>query len=82
MTERSTGSIAQTAHEVFGWKSLRDGQEDAVSALLAGRDVISVLPTGAGKSAIYQLAGTLLGGITLVVSPLIALQRDQLNQLE
>jgi ATP-dependent DNA helicase RecQ len=82
MTERSRRSVAQTARAVFGWKSLRDGQDDAVSALLSGRDVITVLPTGAGKSAIYQLAGTMLDGITLVVSPLIALQRDQLNQLE
>ena len=78
----SMRSIAKTAHDVFGWSSLRDGQEEAVSALLTGRDVITVLPTGAGKSAIYQLAGTILEGITVVVSPLIALQRDQLNQLE
>ena len=75
-------AIAQVARDVFGWKSLREGQEEAVSALLGGRDVITVLPTGAGKSAIYQLAGTLIEGVTLVVSPLIALQRDQLNQLE
>lgn len=79
MTQRS---IARTAREVFGWETLRDGQEQGVSALLAGRDVIAVLPTGGGKSALYQLTGTMLGGITVVVSPLIALQRDQLNQLE
>ncbi len=82
MTQGPMPSIAKIAHEVFGWSGLRDGQEEAVSALLAGRDVITVLPTGAGKSAIYQLAGTILEGITVVVSPLIALQRDQLNQLE
>jgi ATP-dependent DNA helicase RecQ len=79
ITERS---IAQTAREIFGWRRLRDGQEQAVSALLAGRDVITVLPTGGGKSAVYQLAGTILDGITVVVSPLIALQRDQLSKLE
>src|SRR3954447_6160592 len=79
MTERS---IARTAREFFGWQRLRDGQEEAVSALGEGRDVIAVLPTGAGKSAVYQLAGTIRPGITIVVSPLIALQRDQLNQLD
>ncbi|WP_345802624.1 RecQ family ATP-dependent DNA helicase [Microbacterium sp. AZCO] len=78
MTERS---IARTARELFGWERLRDGQEEAVSALLSGRDVITVLPTGGGKSAVYQLAGAMSEGITVVVSPLIALQRDQLAQL-
>ena len=73
--------IARTAQEIFGWKRLRDGQEESVSALLDRRDVLAVLPTGAGKSAIYQLAGTLLEGVTIVVSPLIALQADQLDQL-
>ena len=75
-------SISETAREVFGWESLRDGQEEAVAALLDGRDVIAVLPTGAGKSAVYQLAGALRPGITVVVSPLIALQADQLAQFE
>lgn len=79
MTERS---IARAARELFGWEHLRDGQEEGVSALLDGRDVITVLPTGAGKSAVYQLAGAIRDGITVVVSPLIALQRDQLNQLD
>ncbi|MHC2998110.1 RecQ family ATP-dependent DNA helicase [Microbacterium sp. HJ5] len=75
-------SIAETAREVFGWQSLRDGQEEAVAALVDGRDVIAVLPTGAGKSAVYQLAGAMLPGITVVVSPLIALQADQLARFE
>ena len=73
--------IRKTAREVFGWASLRDGQEEAVAALLDGRDVIAVLPTGAGKSAVYQLAGAMLPGTTIVVSPLIALQADQLAAL-
>lgn len=73
-------SIRRTAREVFGWDQLRDGQEEAVGALMAGRDVIAVLPTGAGKSAVYQLAGAMLPGVTIVVSPLIALQADQLTQ--
>ncbi|MGC5170940.1 RecQ family ATP-dependent DNA helicase [Microbacterium sp. DT81.1] len=73
--------IPRTAQEVFGWPSLRGGQEESISALLEDRDVLTVLPTGGGKSAIYQLAGILRDGITIVVSPLIALQADQLNQL-
>ena len=74
-------AIAETARDIFGWAGLRDGQEPAVAALLRGRDVIAVLPTGAGKSAVYQLAGTMMPGVTVVVSPLIALQSDQLDQL-
>lgn len=74
-------SIARAAREVFGWDGLRDGQEEAIAALLDDRDVVAVLPTGAGKSAVYQLAGVLRDGITIVVSPLIALQADQLAQL-
>lgn len=73
--------IARTAREVFGWEALRDGQPDAIAALVAGRDAIVILPTGAGKSAVYQLAGYLREGLTLVVSPLIALQDDQVAQL-
>ena len=74
-------AIEETARDIFGWPGLREGQQPAVAALLEGRDVICVLPTGAGKSAVYQLAGTMLPGITVVVSPLIALQSDQLDQL-
>jgi ATP-dependent DNA helicase RecQ len=61
----------------MGLEQLRPGQGEAVEHLLAGRDALVVMPTGSGKSAVYQLAGHLLPGPTLVVSPLIALQRDQ-----
>jgi ATP-dependent DNA helicase RecQ len=67
---------------VLGLPSLRPGQEEAVEALLAGRDVLAVMPTGYGKSALYQLAGLLGEGLTLVFSPLIALQHDQLGGLQ
>jgi superfamily II DNA helicase RecQ len=56
-------------------------QLDAMAALLAGRDVLAVMPTGSGKSAIYQVPGVLLDGATLVISPLIALQQDQIAHL-
>jgi ATP-dependent DNA helicase RecQ len=75
-------AIARTAREIFGWEALREGQTEAIGALLDGRDAIVVLPTGAGKSAVYQVAGTMSDGLTVVVSPLIALQDDQLAQLE
>jgi ATP-dependent DNA helicase RecQ len=74
-------AIARTGRDVYGWESLRDGQVEAVRAPTSGRDVLAVMPTGYGKSAVYQLAGTLLGGVTVVVSPLIALQDDQVRSL-
>jgi ATP-dependent DNA helicase RecQ len=73
--------IVEIAKNVYGWPALRDGQAEAVRAPASGTDVLAVMPTGYGKSAVYQLAGTLLGGVTVVVSPLIALQDDQVRSL-
>src|SRR5690606_3091028 len=67
---------------LLGFDRFRPGQESAIRAVLDGRDVLAVLPTGAGKSAIFQIAGALLSGPTVVISPLIALQRDQASKLE
>ncbi len=67
--------------EVFGHSSFRPGQEDAVDALLAGRDVLAILPTGGGKSVCYQIPALLLPGVTVVVSPLISLMKDQVGAL-
>ena len=66
----------------MGLEELRPGQGEAVEHLLGGRDALVVMPTGSGKSAVYQLAGHLLDGPTVVVSPLIALQRDQVEAIE
>ncbi len=66
---------------MYGWDKLRPGQLEAMTALLAGRDVLVVMPTGSGKSAVYQVPALLLDGPTVVVSPLIALQRDQVQAL-
>jgi ATP-dependent DNA helicase RecQ len=74
-------AIEQLARERLGFEQLRPGQLPAVEALADGRDVLAVLPTGAGKSAIYELAGLLRSGPTVVVSPLIALEDDQLAHL-
>ena len=73
--------IEELAREGLGFKQLRPGQLRAVETLVGGRDVLAVLPTGGGKSAIYELAGMLRAGPTIVVSPLIALQDDQLAHL-
>jgi ATP-dependent DNA helicase RecQ len=81
MPTASGETICALAHDRLGFARLRPGQEQAVGAAAAGRDVLAVLPTGGGKSAIYELAGLLRGGPTVVVSPLIALQDDQLAHL-
>lgn len=73
--------LARAADEVFGWSELRPGQLTAMEAVMRGRDTLAVMPTGAGKSAVYQVPGLLLPGPTVVVSPLIALQRDQIAGL-
>ncbi|MFJ4714799.1 RecQ family ATP-dependent DNA helicase [Streptomyces sp. NPDC088785] len=73
--------LRRSARDVFGWKRLRAAQVDAMSAVMSGRDTMVVMPTGAGKSAVYQVPGVLLNGPTVVVSPLIALQRDQVAAL-
>jgi ATP-dependent DNA helicase RecQ len=73
--------IEELARDRLGFAQLRPGQLRAVEALADGRDVLAVLPTGGGKSAIYELAGLLRPGPTIVVSPLIALQDDQLAHL-
>ena len=79
---REGRDIAETAREVFGWDPLRPGIARAVGDVLAGSDVLAVMPTGYGKSAVYQLAGALVDGTVVVVSPLIALQADQVEGLE
>jgi len=69
--------VSEVAGAALGFEDLRPGQETAAAAVVSGRDVLAVMPTGAGKSAVYQIAGALVPGATVVVSPLIALQQDQ-----
>jgi ATP-dependent DNA helicase RecQ len=73
--------LRRAARRHFGWRSLRPGQLTAMRALLRRRDALVVLPTGHGKSAVYQVPTTVLNGPTLFVSPLLALQQDQLASL-
>jgi ATP-dependent DNA helicase RecQ len=76
-----TRRIREFARDVLGFESFRPGQEEAMQAVVAGQDTLAVLPSGAGKTAVYQVAGQLLDGPVIVVSPLIALQRDQVDRL-
>ena len=73
--------MLDTLRDHFGHREFRDGQEPVVRALLDGRSALAVFPTGGGKSLCYQLPALLLPGLTLVVSPLIALMRDQVEAL-
>lgn len=75
-------NVAAEAKRLLGFPSLRPGQEDAIRALLNGQDAVVVQPTGSGKSAIYQIAGELIGGSTVIISPLIALQKDQADSID
>lgn len=74
-------SARETLRTHFGWTEFRPGQEDVIATLLAGRPALAVFPTGGGKSLCYQLPALLLEGLTLVVSPLIALMKDQVDAL-
>jgi ATP-dependent DNA helicase RecQ len=81
MKNNQAAEIKKVAQERLGFSSLRPGQLEAITAVLSGNDTLVVQPTGSGKSAIYQIAGLLLEGSTVVVSPLIALQKDQVDSI-
>src|SRR5690349_3583398 len=74
--------IQHVAQNQLGFRQLQPGQTTALEHIIAGQDTLVVMPTGAGKSAIYQIAAYLLEGTTVVVSPLIALQQDQVEALQ
>jgi ATP-dependent DNA helicase RecQ len=79
--EASKIDLERTLHESFGLERFRPGQREVIENVLAQRDVLCVMPTGGGKSLCYQLPALLLPGVTLVVSPLIALMKDQVDAL-
>jgi ATP-dependent DNA helicase RecQ len=76
-----SADLAAIAAAVFGYRALRPGQLEAAAALAAGRDCLVVMPSGAGKSAIYQIAAMALRRPAVIVSPLLSLQRDQARRL-
>ncbi|MDB4982464.1 MAG: ATP-dependent helicase, RecQ family, partial [Myxococcales bacterium] len=73
------GAARGVLRDVFGFEDFRAGQAEIITAVLAGRDCVGVMPTGAGKSLTYQIPARVLGGTTLVVSPLVALMKDQVD---
>jgi ATP-dependent DNA helicase RecQ len=73
---------ADALETIFGFPGFRPGQEEIIEAILAGENILAIMPTGAGKSLLYQLPSCLRDGLTIVISPLIALMRDQVRQLE
>src|SRR3954469_13569598 len=80
-TSESTGEALTRLRTHFGHQGFRHGQEEMVAAVMAGHDVLAVMPTGSGKSLGYQLPALMLPGTTLVVSPLISLMKDQVDEL-
>src|SRR3954447_15001071 len=78
----SSTPIERVARDTFGFDTLRPGQREAIESVLSGRDTLVVMSTGSGKSAIYELSGYIKPGVTVVISPLIALQRDRVEAIE
>jgi ATP-dependent DNA helicase RecQ len=74
-------SIQSTLKNVFGFDAFREGQQAVISKILEGRSALAVFPTGSGKSLCYQLSALHLDGLSLVISPLIALMKDQIDFL-
>ena len=81
MSEQVSQDPAEVLQHQFGWSDFREGQPEVIERLLKGDSVLAVFPTGGGKSLCYQLPALMLEGLTVVVSPLIALMKDQIDQL-
>jgi len=80
-TLTDTGDKYTVLKDVFGFDSFRPGPEEVVDTLLAGRNILTVMPTGSGKSLCFQIPSLVTGGLTIVVSPLVALMADQVAAL-
>jgi ATP-dependent DNA helicase RecQ len=83
MTETiQISTLRRTLRRTFGFRALREGQEEVIRSVMAGKDTLAIMPTGAGKSLCYQLPGAELPGTTVIVSPLISLMKDQVDKLQ
>ncbi len=82
ISKRDWQTVREILRDKLHFEAFRPGQQEALSSVLEGQDTLAVLPTGSGKSAVYQIAGLMIPGPTVIVSPLIALQRDQREAIE
>ncbi|MEH7455522.1 DEAD/DEAH box helicase, partial [Gottfriedia acidiceleris] len=74
--------LNKVLYEKFGYSSFRNNQKEIINDLLNSKDVLAMLPTGGGKSLLYQLTGLLLPGVVVIVSPLLSLMEDQVEQIK
>ena len=74
--------LEENLYQLFGYTSFREGQKEIIESILNGQDTLAMLPTGTGKSLCFQLPGMMMEGLVIIVSPLLALMQDQVEQMK